>query len=67
MCARGIDVGNDTSDCNGDFNIGGYYEDQSVSVNATTDDVGPIYEVTQEDETKWQEYFGQHLKEPRRV
>ncbi|KAI3937353.1 hypothetical protein MKW98_001924 [Papaver atlanticum] len=67
MCARGIDVGNDPGDCNEDFNIGGYYEDQSALVIATADDEGPIYEVTQEEETKWQKDFGQHLKEPKRL
>ncbi|KAI3884970.1 hypothetical protein MKW98_002362, partial [Papaver atlanticum] len=31
-------IGNDPSDCNEDFNIGGYYEDQSALVIATADD-----------------------------
>ncbi|KAI3866324.1 hypothetical protein MKW98_007979 [Papaver atlanticum] len=67
MCARGIDVGNDPGDCNEDFNIGGYYEEQQiVPVNATSDEEVPRYEPTQEEETKWQEDFGQHLKEPKR-
>ncbi|RZC88851.1 hypothetical protein C5167_031228 [Papaver somniferum] len=67
MCARGIDVGNDPDDCNEDFNVGGFYEEQSAPVNASSDEDIPSQEVTQEEETKWEEDFGQHLNEPQRL
>lgn len=71
ICARGIDVGNEPDDCNGDFNLGSYYEQQNSQqnplVNETSHDLVPIYDVTQEDETKWQQDFGQHLKEQERL
>ncbi|XP_026429248.1 uncharacterized protein LOC113325258 [Papaver somniferum] len=67
MCARGIDVGNDPDDCNEDFNVGGFYEEQSAPVNASSDEDLPSQEVTQEEEAKWEEDFGQHLNEPQRL
>ncbi|RZC47271.1 hypothetical protein C5167_040225 [Papaver somniferum] len=67
MCARGIDIDNKTDDCNEDFNVGGFYEEQSAPVNATSDEEVPRYDVTQEEEAKWQKDFGEHLKEPHRL
>ncbi|RZC78418.1 hypothetical protein C5167_003827 [Papaver somniferum] len=40
---------------------------RSAPVNASSDEDLPSQEVTQEEEAKWEEDFGQHLNEPQRL